>query len=170
MLTQVLSLGQSLLITHSGLQLVYGSPKYSGKHVQDPTPFLSVQTAFDPQGEGLQGCGSSSITGCWVQPTKGSPVKPILHWHTGECWTTLQLLFEPQEPWQGSLHFSLIQAKFPGHSVFIVHSGLQLGARPMNSGRQEHTALPFIFLHWEFGPHGDGKHASLGGFGKGFPE
>lgn len=28
---------------------------YSGKHVQEPTPFCSLHTAFVPQGDGWQG-------------------------------------------------------------------------------------------------------------------
>lgn len=51
----VLSRGQSVLITHSGLQPAYGSPKYSGKQEQDPAPWRSLQTALAPQGEGLHG-------------------------------------------------------------------------------------------------------------------
>lgn len=55
LLVHALSLGQSVFSTHSGLHPVYGSPVYSGRHVQDPAPFLSLQTAFGPQGLGLQG-------------------------------------------------------------------------------------------------------------------
>lgn len=40
---------------------MYGSPKYSGKHAQDPAPFLSRQIAFAPQGEGLHGSLGDSI-------------------------------------------------------------------------------------------------------------
>ena len=54
-LWQALFDGQSELTTHSGLQATYGSPKVSGLHWQAAALFLSVQKAFDPQGEGLQG-------------------------------------------------------------------------------------------------------------------
>lgn len=58
-----LFLAQSVFSTHSGLQPVYGSPKYSGKHVQEPAPFLSLHSAFEPQGDGLQGfLGTSTGT------------------------------------------------------------------------------------------------------------
>jgi len=46
--TQALSLGQSLLITHSGLQPEYGSPKYSLIH--EHWPLLHI--AFGPHGDG----------------------------------------------------------------------------------------------------------------------
>lgn len=48
---QALSLGQSAFNTHSGLHCLYGSPWYSGRHVQ--MPFW--QRAFEPQGFGIQG-------------------------------------------------------------------------------------------------------------------
>lgn len=48
--------------THSGLQPLYGSPEYSGKHVHDPAPFLSLHIAFGPHGEGLH--GSLGNSGC----------------------------------------------------------------------------------------------------------
>lgn len=38
---------------------MYGSPEYSGKQVQAPTPFRSLHTALAPQGLGLQGIGIS---------------------------------------------------------------------------------------------------------------
>lgn len=58
-----LSWGQSVFVTHSGLQPMYGSPKYSGKHVQEPAPPCSLHIAFAPHGEGLQGLLSSIIFG-----------------------------------------------------------------------------------------------------------
>lgn len=39
---------------------MYGSPKYSGKHAQEPTPSRSLQTAFAPQGELAHGLGTGS--------------------------------------------------------------------------------------------------------------
>lgn len=55
MLRHALVLGQSEFITHSGRHSVYGSPKNSGRHVQDPALFCSWQTAFVPHGDGLHG-------------------------------------------------------------------------------------------------------------------
>lgn len=48
-LTQALSLGQSVLRTHSGLHPIYGSPWCSSMQLQTP----SEQMAFEPHGEGL---------------------------------------------------------------------------------------------------------------------
>jgi hypothetical protein len=45
--------------------------------------------------------------------------------------TTLHKALNPQEPGHGSLHFSLMQAKFEGHSELSMHSGLQFGGRPI---------------------------------------
>ena len=50
-----MSEGQSELTTHSGRQATYGSPKYSGRHWQAAALFLSLHTALEPHGEGLQG-------------------------------------------------------------------------------------------------------------------
>lgn len=43
---------QSEFDTHSGRHPVYGSPKYSGKQEQEPTPLRSLHWAFAPQGDG----------------------------------------------------------------------------------------------------------------------
>lgn len=58
---QALLRSQSVFVTHSGLQPIYGSPIYSGRHVHDPAPFLSLHTAFAPQGDGLQGVRGCSV-------------------------------------------------------------------------------------------------------------
>jgi hypothetical protein len=55
-LLQAMFLLQSPFSTHSGLQPILGSPKYSGRQLQSP---LS-QCVFGPQGEGLQGSLSTS--------------------------------------------------------------------------------------------------------------
>lgn len=47
--------GQSELTVHSGRHPSYGLPIYSGKQAQDPTLFCSLQIAFEPQGDGVQG-------------------------------------------------------------------------------------------------------------------
>lgn len=58
-----------------------------------------------------------------------------------------------------------MQAKFPEHSLLVIHSGLQFGGTPINVGKQEHDGvLPFT-LHSEFGPHGDGIHGLTGDSG-----
>jgi len=49
------------LVTHSGLHPVYGSPKYSGKHEQEPAPFRSLHIAFAPHGDGLHGIFGPSV-------------------------------------------------------------------------------------------------------------
>jgi hypothetical protein len=64
-LKHALDRSQSEFCEHSGLQIVYGSPKYSGMHEQDPAPFFSLQIAFAPQGEGLQ--GSIVSIGWWTK-------------------------------------------------------------------------------------------------------
>lgn len=64
---QALSLGHSLFNTHSGLHPVYGSPVYSGIHEQDPALFLSLQIAFAPHGDGLQGSFGTSAGGATIK-------------------------------------------------------------------------------------------------------
>lgn len=59
LLTQAVFLEQSEFNTHSGRHSRYGSPKYSGKHLQAPAPFLSVHLAFAPHGDGLHGVAIS---------------------------------------------------------------------------------------------------------------
>lgn len=146
--TQALSRGQSLFNTHSGLQPLYGSPWYSARQVQMP---LS-HNVFGPQGDGLQGSvftgGAGSkidhpsavviftrkclrVGGLGVQLVKGSPVNPSKHVHIGVWLMTLHWAPIPQDPGQGSTHFSLIQAKLLGHSELILHSGLQFGGLPI---------------------------------------
>lgn len=51
-----------------------------------------------------------------------------------------------------------MQAKLLLHSLLLIHSGLQFGGDPMNSGRQEHDGDSPITLHWALGPQGDGSH------------
>lgn len=58
---QALLRSQSVFVTHSGLHPMYGSPMYSGRQVQDPTPFLSLQIAFAPHGDGLHGVRGCSV-------------------------------------------------------------------------------------------------------------
>jgi len=64
-------------------------------------------------------------------PLNGSPVYPFWQTHWGTCFTVLHVAYIPHEPGHGSRHFSLTQARFPGHSALIVHSGRQFGGRPI---------------------------------------
>lgn len=73
---------------------------------------------------------------------------------------------KPQEPGQGSRHFWLIHAKWVGHSLLLMHWGLQLGGIPINSDKQEQDGVSPFTWHCEFGPHGDGTHGSIGSGGK----
>lgn len=66
----------------------------------------------------------------------------------------------PQEPGQGSTHFSRIQARLLVHSELIKHSGRQLGGDPKYDGKQEQEGLFPTFLHWELRPHGEGTQGS----------
>lgn len=50
---------------------------------------------------------------------------------------TVQVVKDPQEPGQGSMHLSFWHAKFAGQSAFMLHSGLQFGGLPRKFGRQE---------------------------------
>lgn len=77
----------------------------------------------------------------------GSPVYPLKHLHIGLCWNTLQSVFTPQAPGQGSLHLRLLHALFWGHSELTTHSGLQVGGLPIYPWTQEQTAWPLISLH-----------------------
>lgn len=74
---------------------------------------------------------------------------------------TLHIAFVPQDPGQGSTHFSRIQALLLVHSELIIHSGRQFGGEPKYKGKHEHDGLFPMFLHCEFAPHGEGTHGSL---------
>lgn len=47
------------------------------------------------------------LLGIGVQPEKGSPVNPMAHEQTDLCFMTVHSALAPQEPGQGSTHFSL---------------------------------------------------------------
>lgn len=81
--------------------------------------------------------------------------------HVGVWLITLQIAENPHDPGQGSMHFPRMQALFEVHSELIEHSGLQLGGAPINVCKQEHDATPLVFLHCEFGPHGEGTQGSF---------
>lgn len=42
-----------------------------------------------------------------------------------------------------------------------MHSGLQYGGLPINSGKHAQEGASPITLHIEFGPQGDGLHTSI---------
>lgn len=50
-----------------------------------------------------------------------------------------------------------MQARLNGHSLLLTHSGLQLGGAPKNPGKHEHEGDSLDTLHWELGPHGEGR-------------
>lgn len=64
-------------------------------------------------------------------PANGSPVYPVSQVHCGLWLRVTQVACTPQEPGQGSLQRSFKQARFPGHSAFIEHSGRQFGGLPI---------------------------------------
>lgn len=68
----------------------------------------------------------------------------------------------PQDPRQGSLHFSHVHARFMGQSELTRHSARQFGGDPMYVGRQEHDGVPPMFLHSAYMPHGEGMQGSVG--------
>jgi len=49
-----------------------------------------------------------------------------------------------------------------GHSLLLIHSGLQFGGVPMNSATQEHDGASLTTWHWALGPQGDGWHGFIG--------
>lgn len=64
--------------------------------------------------------------------------------HMAVWLTTRHSVLDPQDPGQGSLHLLLIHAKLLAHSLLLIHSGLQLGGDPTNSGMQEQEGESFI--------------------------
>lgn len=94
------------------------------------------------------------------QPLNGSPVKPSRQEQTGECLITTHEVWRPQDPGHGSRHFSFWHARCPGHSALLVHSGRQLGGRPMYEGRQEHVGVLPLERQTALGPQGEGTHGS----------
>lgn len=70
--------------------------------------------------------------------------------------TTRHSELVPQLPRQGSLHFRLMHARLKEHSLFVTHSGRQVGGIPIKSGKHEQDGDCPIMRHSEFGPHGDG--------------
>lgn len=58
-----------------------------------------------------------------------------------------------------------MQAWLDGHSLLLVHSGLQYGGDPENSGIHVHDGVPDISLHMELGPQGDGVQGDTSAVG-----
>lgn len=48
-----------------------------------------------------------------------------------------------------------------GHSLLLVHSGLQFGGAPMYCGIQEQVGDSFTAWQMELGPQGDGKQGFI---------
>lgn len=177
---------------HSGLQPSYGFPVYSCKQVQAPAPFCSRQTAFEPHGEGTQGDEKSCDWGpkiyveefisrthydlyyeilsihllsCTIQAIVGSPVYLGRQLHIGVWLITWHSAFMAQAPGQGSLHFWFMQAKCPGHSLLLTHSGRHEGGDPEKPGKHEQEGTFPLTWHWAFAPQGDGTHGLIGSGG-----
>jgi len=107
---------------------------------------------------------------CWMRwhAVNGFPVYPGWQIHMGACLTVVHVENVPQAPGHGSTHLSFWQARLPGHSSLMVHSGRQFGARPMYPGKQEHAGVFPITRHCAFGPHGEGLHGFPDGSGGAF--
>lgn len=86
----------------------------------------------------------------------GSPVKSLGQTHIGVWLTTRHSALFPHEPTQGFAHLLFIHAKWEGHSLLLMHSGLQFGGEPKNPPRQEHEGVSPITRHSAFVPQGDG--------------
>lgn len=100
----------------------------------------------------------------------GSPVYPSGQVQDGTWLMTLHRAPAPQEPGQGSRHFSRMHAFVLIQSELTTHSGLHDGGVPIYSGRHEHDGTPLMSRHCEYGPQGEGTHGlttivSAGGVG-----
>ena len=102
------------------------------------------------------------LPGFGVHCTNGSPTKPEEQTHIGVWLIILHSALAPQEPGQGSRHFWFMHAKLVGHSLLLMHSGLQYGGEPINSGKQLHEGEFSDIWHWALGPHGDGWQTFIG--------
>lgn len=148
-LLQAWFLGQSELITHSGLQLG-GLPRNPGTQEHTAWLFITLHLLLGPQGDGLQGftCACSKLGTMWFflfsnfsvkitfflliipsivsQEMKALPAIPAGQEHMGIWFRTLQIAFLPQVPGHGSTHLFRTQALFKGQSLLRTHSGRQL--------------------------------------------
>lgn len=183
---QAKSLGHSLLLTHSGLQLG-GMPMNSDEQEQEGELLTTLHWELGPHGEGSHGfcgiigsgaksilwiifllkenfCGKlkKQILRCRIHRMKGSPVNPGKQLHMGLWLITLQIVLNPQEPGQGFTHFWLLQASDKEQSELTVHSGRQAGGAPRYPATQEHTGCWLISRQTLFGPQGEGEQGFLG--------
>lgn len=69
-------------------------------------------------------------------------------------------VFLPQEPMQGSMHFSRTHALSFEQSSLIEHSGEQWGGTPMYPVLQLQDADPSKWRHTEYGPQGFGSQGN----------
>lgn len=148
--------GQSVLITHSGLQLG-GVPIYPMLHSHAAVSPTARHLLFGPHGlqESRHGSikhGFSSRSGCWTssigwQPLNGSPVSPGLQLHIGEWLNTSHLALIPHDEMHGSTHLLLVQANVGEHSDETTHSGRHWGGAPINPGKHEQTAWSLTSRH-----------------------
>lgn len=49
-----------------------------------------------------------------------------------------------------------MQARLSAHSLLLIHSGLQFGGLPINSGKHVQTGASLTSLQMALGPQGDG--------------
>ena len=126
-------------------------------------PALTLHSALEPHGEGLQGStggGGSTMIGFCVQREKGSPMVPGGQLQMGLWFWTSQTAKTPQVPGQGSMHFWAMQAMRAEQSVFCRHSALQPSAEmgsPWKPLLQLQTTSPDLSsLHSVLGPQGEG--------------
>lgn len=160
---------QSELSTHSGLQFGGRPIKFNRQEHAGWEP-ITLHWELDPQGLGEHGFPRCLNGGCvaldLVHWTSGSPVYPFVQVQMGLWFTVKHLVFNPQEPGQGSAHLFSMQALFWGHSELTIHSGRHVGGTPTNPGWQRQTACPLCTRQLLFGPQGDGSQG-LSGNGSG---
>lgn len=128
---------------------------------------ITLHWELGPQGLGVHGLPRSLNGGCdtlnLVHWTSGLPVYPLVQVQIGLWFTVRHLVFNPQEPGQGSAHLLSMHALFWEHSELTVHSGRQVGGTPTNPSWQRHTACPLWTRQLLLGPHGDGSQGFSGG-------
>lgn len=119
---------------HSGRQFG-GRPMWLGEHLQVYLSSLIWHSAFLPHGRDKHGF----ILLIWWQTTSASPVYPGAQLQIGLCSSTVQMLFTPQRPTQGSTQFWFIHCLLLGQSKVSAHFGVCF-----TTGRHGMTALPII--------------------------
>lgn len=99
--------------------------------------------------------------------TNGLPVKLLGQRQFGVCKNIEHSAPIPHAFWQGFWQRLLKHAVWIEQSLFVVHSGRQLGGDPIYSDKHEHVGLPLDEIHNELAPHGLGLHGSTGACGGG---